>query len=536
MYSSKIKQTDVNNNDFEILNDDSDDFMMSLPDPTPFLKKLTAQTVFFNDKQLFTCCSSEKIVEAFTQFLPWNRASSNPIPLPLEKDNTIIMSATILYENAEKMTHFHLHYDIEARAFLGQELQFDTRLYEKPDFKVANVLEKFGQKDGFTIFYRKVSVGANPRTLVTTKRASESAILQALDGNFSVLNTERHNFIQILLKSWVDLGIRIDRYKVAEDDCTEFEFIEKKVFTPYHPNPEFQNLTQSMHQVSVSQQMNDNSQQTTTESQTAMEISQQSQNTQTNEDEMIVSSETVQNVDAVQKVQVISPETQSTIDQHFYNTSSSPTDIRLQLPNETHHWEDELEKSVNKEIRFGRTDTNGLTVVSCATEAVLKSRNWSNHVNRALGVFSSEVTPLTAFKRIFCPEMQRLMAKDAAGNRKRVDEVTEIRRIAKNALQQFKYSTFRELKLRQAILLFAGYASHLHHHLTQIQSTVLENKQEFPAIIVNHCEYLERRFNFRKNSSLQYTFDKAYYDMKADYPNVRSRYLFDSLVPEPVEE
>ena len=131
--------------------------------------------------------------------------------------------------------------------------------------------------------------------------------------------------------------------------------------------------------------------------------------------------------------------------------------------------------------------------------------------------------------------MAKLLRKDAQGNRKRVDEVTEVRRVAKNALQQLKYSTIRELKSRQTLLLYSGFCSHLHHHLTEITTTVLQNSGAFPATIFEHCLFLRDRMGFCKDSSLQFTFDKTYHDLKAEFPNVRSKKLFEGISEDEIE-
>ena len=527
MYADKIK------NKVNLLTEgtviSTDDFLSTIDDPTPFLTQLTNPNIEFNSTNLFSCCDNQKIVNSFNKFIPWNKQSSNPIILPLDEAERVTMSVTVLHDGAKKMEHYHLQYDPETRKFVGKEFQFhNTMSYGNLVFDTKKVLEVHGQEHGFSVFYRKATTGQHPSTLVTTRKASESAVLQAIDGNSSVADTERHNTVQALLKVWVDAGIIIEQYKVHPFE-TDFEFLGNKVFTPYRPEivsqPQIeQQLSQSISQITLheEEQMIDNSEQPQTQN-SEMDIS---QTTQTNQNQISTQTD----------MSVTSQNNNSTLDQHFYNISCTPTDIRLRLPVQTQNWADDLEKLVEKDISLRKLDVNANTITACATETILRNTTWGNHAHKCLEVFGTVgITPVTSFKRKFCPGLNKLVKKDAEGNRKRADEVTEVRRVAKNALQQLKYSTIREHKSRQALLLFSGFCSHLHHHLTQITTTVLQNKHEFPEQIYEHCSFLQDKMGFVKDSSLQFTFDKAYHDLKAEFPKVRSNQLYDGIPEDEVE-
>ena len=137
-------------------------------------------------------------------------------------------------------------------------------------------------------------------------------------------------------------------------------------------------------------------------------------------------------------------------------------------------------------------------------EVIFPNTNWGNHVSKVSQVFNTpNRTPIEVFKPLFCPNIDGKLHIDARMNRKRVNEVTELRRVCKNVLMQLKYANLREQKTRQCLMVFAGYGSHFHHHLAQIQGAVLQNPQVFTEQIVQHCEYLHDKLSIYQDSALQ---------------------------------
>ena len=180
----------------------------------------------------------------------------------------MITGLTVFYENSEKITHYYLEYDLEKPGFVGRKFNFNTRDLESEKCRFEKIKSKFGQENGFSLYIRRISTDEKQKTSIFVRKASKSAVLQAIDGNSVVADTERHNVIEVLLKPWTDTGISINLVKISNGVK---ESLGPVIFTAYHPKSiEKQQISNQNDDMEINTQQNpptqtdmiDNSQQT----------------------------------------------------------------------------------------------------------------------------------------------------------------------------------------------------------------------------------------------------------------------------------
>ena len=437
MYSDKIN------------NDENNNFMTNIPDPTPLLKhfespsknsfalRSTGQTLNFK------CCADN--VKALKALHSWNKnnpANAVTIPVTLETKDTfceVFHSSTAIVDDS--VEHVHLRYDLVKKDWFFEQYYFNLH----NGFGLG--AHKFVEKENFCIEIKALTLTHLTENQVFQREVNQ--VFRKLSGHD--YQDQAIGFRRYVFAKWSGLTLQYTFYNIKRRDQNEQGFFVNNADASIITMPLDKNVVEGESGFS--------------------------------EKDSSVGAE---------GLEIELPETE---DEEMGLPAGDDYEFHRFRDVEIRRQNTEVDVEINARMQAAKNNpiiknleaTDTITVRTKALAAAFDLEIWSSFNQRNLNLFiQSEVPPITEFKndRAIFQQANRDNSFSSSTN----DRV--LRRTAKELMTQFKLATFREQKYRCLLLVLSQMCSVQTHHLTRLVQEIRNRRTKISQPVVDHADFI----------------------------------------------
>jgi hypothetical protein len=490
IYISDIRinkmQSDKNNNPFLTPKCDTKNLLECLSQKTnPFT---------MHDNGEFSCCGGKQFNQQFAKFIQWSNRNEDKLKLPKNTDsewnNYTITGFSVFTKGA--IDHFHLRYDDKLGFYINKiRINLKVKLFRKVDLQ--EIYDRKVSEGGMTFEVYKIKINEpNSFKKETFKISDDISYDNELGISMDYDKIVRDHFLNSI-NAWFgkEMIMQVLEFSVDENGKHEFEITETVDFDQFC-------LDTLEERSQVFTEINNNNLKISNSENQVNTVSEGE-----NKEEMEVDIEITEMSEKgiqTEKEQISYDFNKSaTVNFPFTNVNSRLDEIKQFINNQ---------KSQNPDVE-NVNNNDFRSVKTRISRAIVELPSWRDRTEINLGIFK-EGHVMNNFINQYSWNWRNTSDNDGYWMGIHNPEVSKFRRMAKDAVQQLKYATFREKHYMELLLLVSGIGAHSLDHLTKMMDVILKNN-----------------LGISRKEKFHFVVSKVYRDLKQEFPNVRSKDLFD---------